>query len=209
MKKIPTLFVRDPEDMSRVLPEVHPDCQWVLDGEGEATRKIDGTCMAYLDLGQDPNWTSSGPQWWVRREIKPGKEMPHGFYPVDTDEVTGKTVGWFPAERDGRWTQIQEALRLVDGMSDAGDAAPPTFRIGTYELIGPKINGNPEKYPHHRLVNHDDTERIKVFSLTYEGIRDTCTQVLTRLGWEGIVWHHEDGRMAKIKVRDFKFELKR
>ena len=22
-------------------------------------------------------------------------------------------------------------------------------------------------------------------------------------GWEGIVWHHPDGRMAKLKVRDY------
>lgn len=23
-------------------------------------------------------------------------------------------------------------------------------------------------------------------------------------GWEGIVWHHPDGRMAKLKARDFR-----
>ncbi len=28
MKKIPTLFVRDPENMSRVTEEVTPGCEW-------------------------------------------------------------------------------------------------------------------------------------------------------------------------------------
>lgn len=37
MKKIPTLLRRDPADMSRVLPEVNPGCEWVLAGEGRAT----------------------------------------------------------------------------------------------------------------------------------------------------------------------------
>ena len=43
MNKIPTLFVRDPENMSRVTREVTPGCEWVLAGEGVATRKWDGT----------------------------------------------------------------------------------------------------------------------------------------------------------------------
>ena len=65
MQKIPTLFQRDPEDMKRVLREVNPECQWVLDGEGVATRKFDGTCVMFDHEG-----------WWVRREIKPGKQAP-------------------------------------------------------------------------------------------------------------------------------------
>ncbi len=43
MKKIPTLFIRDPENPRYVTEEVHPDCQWVTRGEGVPTRKYDGT----------------------------------------------------------------------------------------------------------------------------------------------------------------------
>lgn len=32
MRKIPTLFLRDPDDRRYVLPEVTPDCAWVLAG---------------------------------------------------------------------------------------------------------------------------------------------------------------------------------
>ena len=50
MKKIPTLFERDWNgDRSRVLPQVHSGCEWVLAGEGIATRKLDGTCCMIRD----------------------------------------------------------------------------------------------------------------------------------------------------------------
>jgi len=32
MRKIPTLFVRDPEDRAHVTDEVTPGCKWVLAG---------------------------------------------------------------------------------------------------------------------------------------------------------------------------------
>ena len=35
--------------------------------------------------------------------------------------------------------------------------------------------------------------------LTFDGIRD----YLRAHDMEGVVWHHPDGRMAKIKARDF------
>lgn len=44
MQKIPTLFVRDESQKGHpVTAEVRQECQWVLDGEGVATVKIDGT----------------------------------------------------------------------------------------------------------------------------------------------------------------------
>lgn len=74
MKKIPTLFRRDPDDMKRVLPEVTPGCEWVLAGEGVATRKYDGTCVGLIDG-----------EWFMRREIKPGKNVPQGFIETEHD----------------------------------------------------------------------------------------------------------------------------
>lgn len=85
MQKIQTLFVRNPEDRRHVLPEVTPGCEWVMSGEGQATRKFDGTCVL-LDADG----------WWARREVKPGKRAPANYRPISTDETTGKTVGWEP-----------------------------------------------------------------------------------------------------------------
>ena len=187
MKKIPTLFSRDPEDMRHVTTEVNPECQWVLDGEGRATRKYDGTCVMCDEDGR----------WWARRGVKRDKPAPPYFEVVETDPVTGKTVGWEPVEQSPFAKFHAEALRNGDGLGRK------IVTPGTYELCGPKINGNPESYPAHFLIPHADATRIRPFSLTYEGIRDTCLLVLRAEGFEGMVWHHPDGRMAKIKVRDF------
>jgi hypothetical protein len=180
VKKIPTLFKRDPDDMRRVTREVHPDCQWVIDGEGVATRKYDGTCVMY-----------DGERWWARREVKPGKTAPAGFVAIETDDVTGKTVGWEPIEQSAFAKYHAEAL--------AGPYPPfETWRPMTYELCGPKVNGNPESFGIHVLVPHglapvDDAPR------DFDGLAKT----LAEFEDEGIVWHHPDGRMAKLKRRDF------
>ena len=70
---------------------------------------------------------------------------------------------------------------------------------GTYELVGPKIQGNPEGYAQHELVRHDFAEGVGNLDRSFEGIQD----FLLGAEWEGIVFHHPDGRMAKIKARDF------
>lgn len=181
MRKIPTLFVRDPDDRRHVLPDITPGCEWVLAGEGTATRKYDGTCCMY-----------DGTTWWARREVKPGKTPPLGFEPIETDETTGKTVGWEPIGQSGYARFHGQA---VDIRHD--------WPAGTYELCGPKVNGNPEGLERHTLIRHATAERLddewdeKVRS--YEG----ADEFLSLHGWEGLVFHHADGRMAKIKRRDF------
>ncbi|RAG84962.1 hypothetical protein DN069_14165 [Streptacidiphilus pinicola] len=185
MKKIPTLFQRDPDDRAHVLPEVNPGCEWVLEGFGTATRKYDGTCVMLDDLGK----------WWARREVKPGKTPPASYVPVTTDEVTGKTMGWEPIG------QSAFAKFHAEALANHPDTDGP--RAGTYELVGPKVNGNPEREQRHRLIEHATAERLAVPELTFDGIRKTALAAAEADGCEGLVWHHPDGRMVKIKARDF------
>lgn len=189
MRKIPTVFRRDPDDMRHVLPEVHPDCQWVLDGEGIPTRKYDGTCVMIDDGGN----------WWARREVKATRIAPAGFVTVAHDEVTGKSVGWEPIYQsdwvkfwDEAWTRQRESGEQI--------------HTGTYELCGPKINGNPDRFQHHTLVRHADAPMFATLTGSRTWTFDLAREVMASLklvGWEGLVWHHPDGRMAKLKVRDF------
>lgn len=177
MKKIPTVYVRDANDRRHVTSEVNPGCEWVFAGEGVATRKYDGTCVM-LDEDGD---------WWARREVKPGKAAPDGFVLAQHDEVTGKTVGWEPMVQSSFAKFHDEAL-----------GNPYERRaVGTYELIGPKINGNPEHAVGHELVPHDDAD-ILFPPLEHEQLK----AFLLDQPYEGIVWHHPDGRMAKLKRRD-------
>lgn len=178
VKKIPTLFVRDPNDMRHVTREVHRACGWVIDGEGVPLRKFDGTCVMF-----------DGQRWWTRREVKPGKMPPNGFVQIEHDEITGKTVGWEPAEQSSWWKYLEEAV-----------ADSEVWLTGTYELVGPKVNGNPEGFTGHLLVEHANSDVIEDAPRDY----DRLAVFLAGFPHEGIVWHHADGRMAKIKRRDFR-----
>lgn len=185
MRKVPTLFVRNPEDMSRVTTEVNPECHWVLDGEGVATRKYDGTCVMLDENGK----------WWARREVKPGKLSPPHWRHIESDTTTGKSVGWEPIE--------QSSFAKFHAEAVANTGINP-FEPGTYELCGPKVNGNPEGWDRHRLASHADAETFGVTGHPRLGVDlAALVQAVARQGWEGIVWHHPDGRMAKLKGRDF------
>lgn len=184
MKKIPTLFVRNENDRRYVTNRVSEGCEWVLAGEGQATRKFDGTCVMLDEDGR----------WWARREVKPGKTPPPNYLPVETDDVTGKTVGWEPIEQSAFAKYHAEAVQ---------NCGPGEGVTGTFELIGPKINGNPERCKDHLFVKHAYALDVDVPELTFDGIRKAVLALADVDGCEGIVWHHEDGRMAKIKARDF------
>lgn len=179
MKKIATIFDRDWNgDRSRVLDNPTPGCEWVFDGEGIPTRKYDGTCVMF-----------DGTSWWARREVKAGKQAPANFRPVSHDHITLAAVGWEPIEQSPFAKFFSQAVASSD-----------EWIPGTYELCGPKVQGNPEGYNEHVLIEHASADRIEFSPRTFAGIRDA----LTAFDIEGIVFHHEDGRrMAKIKSRDF------
>jgi hypothetical protein len=184
VKKIPTLFERDWNgDRSRVTPMVAEGCGWVLEGEGIATRKYDGTCMMF-----------DGNAWYARRELKPGKEPPEIFLVADHDDVTGKTTGWVPAHESPFVKFFLEALEAEQNWEIVQD-----FEPGTYELVGPKIQSNPEGFQTHQLIRHANAEVVVVPDRSFTGLQE----ILAERDIEGLVFHHPDGRMAKIKKRDF------
>jgi hypothetical protein len=175
MNKIPTIFIRDlSKQPALVINEWHPDCLWVRDGEGLATRKYDGTSCLVRDG-----------KLYKRRELRGTETPPTGFELVGFDEITGKSVGWVPVG-DGpedRWHR--EAFH---GESN-----------GTYELLGPKIQGNKDQRTEHVLQAHSMARTYPLAPRSYGTIRTFLEENLI----EGLVWHHDDGRMAKIKRRDF------
>lgn len=176
MKKIPTMFKRNPDNMREILPEPHPDCLWVFDGEGVATRKYDGTCCKIDADG-----------YWKRREVKAGKPDPDGFVLEQEDTNTGKRVGWVPVDFEDKADRYHvEAYKV--GLPH-----------GTCELLGPKVQGNPEEVASHFLLMHSDAEICADAPRTFEGLREW----LADKDIEGLVFHHPDGRMAKIKKRDY------
>ena len=179
MHKIPTLFKRDYDGNRLVYNEVVEGCEWVVSGEGQATEKFDGTsCLV----------NASG--YFKRYDAKAGKTPPDGFIPAQDapDEVTGHWPGW---------------LRVGDGNEDKWHRegyhnSVESLPRGTYELVGPKVQGNPYRLEHHELWRHG-VQKLPDAPRDFDGLRDW----LATHEVEGIVWHHPDGRMCKLKRRDF------
>lgn len=183
MKKIPSLFERDHEGLRLVYDKVVPGCEWVIRGEGVPTVKIDGTaCMiknGVLYKRYDRKMKGGGhkpaPEGWIACEENPDKHTKH--WP-----------GWVP---------------VGDGPEDKWhrEAFDTALKDGTYELVGPKVQGNPYRTTHH-LILHGGWVIYGEFSLvTFDIVRT----FLENSVFEGIVWHHQDGRMCKIKRKDFGF----
>lgn len=181
MKKIASLFKRDYRGDRLVFDEVVDGSEWVLAGEGTPTRKLDGTCCM---LRRETLYR--------RYEVKRGKRPPPDFEAASVvDLVTGKQQGWRPVN-DG----APEDKYHIEAMQRLAHDAPD----GTYELVGPKVQGNPEGYGQHTLVLHGSIILVECCR-TFEGIREFLEPGII----EGIVWHHRDGRMVKIKGKDFGF----
>lgn len=177
MKKIISLFQRNYDGDRLVRDEVVPGAEWVIAGEGIATRKYDGTCCMVRNG-----------KLYKRYDAKAGKEPPVGFEPAqEPDATTGHWPGWVP---------------VGDGPDDARhceawDAQSAHLADGTYELCGPKVQKNPEGFERHILIAHG-TDRMQC-PRSFE----TLKAWLAEQDIEGIVWHHPDGRMVKIKRKDF------
>jgi hypothetical protein len=180
MQKIISLFQRNYDSDRLVRNEVTPGAEWVLAGEGVATRKWDGI-PCKIEQGK----------LFKRYDAKKGKVPPAGFIAAQNpDPVTGHWPGWVECKVDNpedRW--YWEAFgNAEDELAD-----------GTYELCGPAINKNREQLDRHELIRHGIEKTYFPRGVSFEGIKE----VLQHLDYEGFVWHHPDGRMVKIKAKDF------
>lgn len=183
MRKIPTLFKRDFTNNGVIMPEYTDGTEWVLAGEGVATRKYDGTSTLIRNG-----------KMFKRYELRAGKEAPYGFEIADHDEVTGKTMGWVEV---GNGNEDKWHREATGGLTEGIDLPD-----GTYELVGTKVQGNPENIEGHKLVKHSEAEQYPDAPTGFEELK----QWLEDKDIEGLVWHHPDGRMVKIKKKDYRLK---
>jgi len=217
MKKIISLFKRDYEGTRQVINEVVSNAEWVIAGEGIATVKYDGTaCMIrrgklYKRYDRKPSKKArklrAGNEPWKLQDFKPA---PAGWEPCEAEPNlhTGHWPGWMPISDEPMDKHHKEAR---DNYEARGHWPLPG---GTYELVGPKIQGNPYGLSEHVLWRHGAsvyTAGVNTPPRDFEGLKGWFTRQsyseYDALGpnWpcEGVVWHHPDGRMVKIKRRDF------
>ena len=188
MKKIPTLFKRVFENhrIKEVLPEVEPELEWVLNGEGIATVKFDGSCCAIING-----------ELYKRYDAKNGKPIPEGAIKCqeEADPVTGHLPCWIKCDRNNpadKWFWVAE--------DEVGYTKTQLVSERTYEAIGKHFNGNPYGIDYDMLIPHGQ-EVIKV-ERSFEGIR----KFLEENYIEGIVFWKDDKPQCKIKRTDFGFD---
>lgn len=180
MRKISTLFKKDPNDLGRVINEVHPENEWAF-SNGIPTRKFDGTACAVING-----------ELYKRYDVKKGKSVPEGAIPCqEPDEITGHWPHWIKCDPENPWDQFH-----FEGLENWNMTFP--IPDGTYELVGPKVQGNPEMLKNHELLPHGSELYVTDFS--FEGLKSYLEEV----NIEGIVFHEKDGdRMCKIRKSDF------
>lgn len=202
MRKIPSLFKRDYGEGRRlVYDELVPGTEWVQRGEGVATVKFDGTaCMV------------RNGKLYKRRDRKPSKRVWRRHErgtPWKPDEFRDAPPGWEACEdapnlHTGHWPgwiPVGEGPEDVWHRRAWENYLPGTLPDGSYELVGYKVQDNPYSIHYHAFWRHGASV-IEDCPTGFEGLREFFTDTVT----EGIVWHHPDGRMVKIKRRDFGFD---
>ncbi len=189
MKKIPTLFEREFKDhkVVNILPKVHPGMEWVLEGEGIATVKYDGSCCAVIDG-----------KFYKRYDCKKGKIPPEGFIPCcEPDEITGHWPGWVKVDENNpsdKW------FIMAYGMTVMLENYGMKLSDGTYEAVGRCFQNNPYNFTSNKLIKHG--EKIIEVERTFDGIK----KYLSEHEIEGIVFWKDGSPQCKIKRSDFGFE---
>lgn len=182
MKKIPTLFVRVFEDkhIKTITREVTIGMEWVLDGEGIATIKKDGSCCAVIDG-----------LFYKRYDAKRGKKPPFGAIPCsDPDPITGHWPHWVRVEESNpgdKW--FLEAYKNSEGLTD-----------GTYEALGPHFQTNPYDLDKDILYRHGS--EIVTVNRSFDDIKE----YLRTHAIEGVVFWKDGEPQCKIKRSDFGFK---
>lgn len=188
MEKIPTLFERDWEGHRKVIDQIAlSDFDF---SKAVATEKLDGMNVRIT----------------VRNHTIVRVEKRRN--PSKTQKAQGIKDPWYVDARE----EAKEDQYLFEAVAQTDFSAIPDGEWSG-EALGPKIQGNPLQLNTHKLFFfslEDWRQRVtfKDVPTSFEGLKKWLPEQKSLFGQdcgiEGIVWHHPDGSMCKIKVKDFK-----
>jgi hypothetical protein len=182
MQKIETIFDRD--EHFKVTSKIRAGCEWVFAGEGFPTEKLDGTNVRVTILNH------------VIVKVEKRRN------PTKEEKAEGQEPGYIDSHRED--PQDKHIFNAVDN-TDISQWSDGAYSC---EAVGPKIQGNtlglassilyPFGWRPTILPDMVRTfESIKPYVLNLDSVFSPGHPA------EGIVFHHSDGRMAKIKRKDF------
>lgn len=183
MKKMFHLFETE-GDSQIYVPKIRAGSEWVENGEGVITEKLDGTSIRLT--------VRNGEIVRVEKRRNPTKE----------EKARLIRDPWYvDARPDNPADQyIIEAARntSVAGVEDGEHSA---------EALGPRIQNNPYGLFEHVAVIHKLAPRYPEMLRTYDSLLEACRDLPSLFVWgakaEGFVFHHPDGRMVKLRAARF------
>jgi len=188
VRKMPALFTIDRVNNIGT-DEINPASEWIFTEPAIATIKRDGTNITVMSDGSV----------WARRAVKKGKVAPPNFILAETDSITGHSFGVEPMNQSSFKKFILEALKNFEG----------ELTEGTFELVGPRVQGNPENFEKHMLIPHGTeiaTEIPNMLEINKEEAHSVLKEIFTDFknrGIEGVVWAGAEGKRVKLRVKDF------
>jgi hypothetical protein len=203
MKKMKTLFVVD-RKTDLATDKINQECDWINDIGVLATVKFEGTATLFQDNKLYKRWDRKLTKRFAKQKNKLKdnfvfskdmlKEIPLGAIPCqdDFDPVTFHQPFWVEVDSDNSNVYYNEALERATNLKNGN----------TYELIGEKVQSNYYDINGHELIEHGS----KVSDLVHFDFV-SVREWLKNNNEEGLVFRHPDGRMCKIRRKDF-FEFK-
>jgi len=197
MRKIPTLFKKNPSNLGLVIPEfdeglpslnklvAHP--KW----DGQACMVVEG--MLYTRYDNKPRYK--------RGKLKAAKPLPAGSIECqEPDPITGHHPFWVPVMEDNsQYKWVWQAF-LNSGGQSLGE--------GTYEAVGPHHQSNPHGYDKDVLVPHaltigDIGYSLDVSDKSAEEVYKYFHSLFTSFPYEGLVFYYHGLPVAKLRRSDF------
>lgn len=191
MKKISTLYQKDPNDLSRVIDKLNIENEWVINGDSIPTRKFDGTSVAVIEGELFKRYDCK----IDKKTGKYKKPIPTGAIPCQEPDIkSGHHPHWVKCDRNNPADKYHfEAFDKLESSH--------SIEFKTFELCGPKIQGNPEGFYSHVLILHGASE-LNINDFSFEGLKQYLSN--PDINIEGIVFHNKyDSRMCKIRKCDF------
>ena len=187
MKKIPTLWKRifgSNHDFV-LTKEVTDGMERILQGEGVATIKLDGSACAIFDG-----------ELYKRYDAKRGKPIPDGAIPCqeEPDKITGHFPCWVKCDKNNpadKWF----FQAYYDSESFTGESFVDN---ATYEAIGKHFQGNPYGFDGDYMVRHG--QEVVEVERTFEGIKKWLMEHPSE---EGLVFWLDGEPVCKIRQKDY------
>lgn len=187
MKKIPTLFLRDPNGI--VTPHLTPGCEWVAAGEGLTTIMIDGRCVK-VERGENNALQ-------LLKRVPPPEPYEYApFMPCSRNDPNDRLL----------YTAFDRTHSLAEGVYEVYGPGINQNPLGT--ALTSMVRISPAEYRLTLVGSNNPIRRGPTISVgaLYENLKDE----LGVSDIEGLVFHLETPSMmllkaAKIKRSDFGF----